>query len=513
MKTNLFILLLCCSISTYAQSFEWIQTPPINFNSSPSLIGYPTACDSFGNIYVAGFENNSYNYTDIFGDVFYNKYDAFGQLLFSKTFTGKGQVYAIETDSSGNTYLAFSYIQTITIDDTTLSTTNQGVEPVLLKFDANGTLVWHISITSFNSSINYFKSIAIDNADAIYICYDNYNYSYVKKLDTNGNVLLTIEQQNVNIVSSVSVDDEGFIYTAGGCANSNSKYANVTVPAPFSYNTYLAKYSPTGVFQWVKYVQDITCSEPQVKAKSQNEVYFSSTLYGAYSFDAITAEGPLNGSDFFLAKLNSSGNFQWVKEVPGDGRAFIGKRNFLSLDNLGNIYFAGSTSGTVNWGNSIVTTSTIYQDALVLKYNSSGTILMAKTAGGVDTDRFDGVSTNDLGDIYVSGIFRGTSAFDAIEHVEENQYKFYPVLSKINYSNLALSSFVSETALLYPNPSHDYFYIQDAKTNTKAAIYSITGEKIRVMEINSSPISIRDLASGTYFLRLENGRVYRFIKF
>ena len=58
-------------IFVHSQSFEWVKTPPINFNSSPSLIGYPTACDTFGNIYVTGFVNNAYNYTDIFGDLFY----------------------------------------------------------------------------------------------------------------------------------------------------------------------------------------------------------------------------------------------------------------------------------------------------------------------------------------------------------------------------------------------------------------------------------------------------------
>jgi hypothetical protein len=514
MKKYLSFWLFIFTLSMHAQSFEWIQTPPITLNSSPSLIGYTTTCDSFGNIYVTGFQNNAYSYTDIFGDLFYNKYDASGQLIFSKTFTGKVQVYDIKSDSSGNIYLAVAYIQTMTIGNTTISTSNAGVKPELLKFDSSGSLLWHLDITSFNSSINHFKSIAIDNSDAVYICFDNYNYSYVKKLDSNGTVLLTIEQQNVNIISSVSVDNEGYIYTAGGCANSNSKYANVTVPATFSYNTYVAKYSPNGVYQWVKYVQDITCSEPQVKAKSQNEVYFSSTLYGAYSFGSIIAEGPTNfGYDFFLAKLNSSGVFQWVKEVPGAGKVFIGKRNFLNLDTTGNIYFAGSTSGDVNWGNNITTSSTIYQDALVLKYSPSGTILLAKTAGGTDTDRFDGIATNNLGDIFISGIFRGTTNFDAIQHVETDQYKFYPVLSKINISNLNTVESDLQTSIIYPNPTSNYFYIQDAKKYSKGEIYSILGQKVTSFDVSSSPISIEELAKGTYFIKLDGVKIFKLIKY
>jgi hypothetical protein len=512
MKKLYLSLALLNIVFVHSQSFEWVKTPPINFNSSPSLIGYPTACDAFGNIYATGFVNNAYNYTDIFGDLFYNKYDNLGQLLFSKTITGKAQVYDIQTDSSGNTYVAAAYIQSMTIDNTSISTSSQGVKPLLLKFNANGTLLWQIELSTFNSTINHFESIAIDNADAVYICYDNYNYSYVKKLDANGNVLLTIEQQNVNVISSVSVDNEGYIYTAGSCANSNSKYANVTVPATFSYTTYVAKYSPTGVYQWVKYVQDITCPDPQVKAKSQNEVYFCSTLNGAYSFDTIIAEGPTGGYDFYIAKLNATGNFQWVREIPGAGRAFVGKRNYLNLDVAGNIYFAGSTSGTVNWGNNITTIATIYQDGLVLKYDANGTIMMAKTAGGTDTDRFDGVTINNSGDIFVSGIVRGTSNFDAIQHAETDPYKFYPILAKINTSNLNTTSFDLGKVIVYPNPTKDYFTIQNAKMDSKGEIYTVLGTKIKDFEINSSPISIQELAKGTYFIKLEGSKTLKLIK-
>ncbi len=512
MKKILLLLVLLNTFLINSQSFEWVKTNPIVFNSSPSLIGYPTTCDIFGNTYVTGFVNNAYNNTEIYGDLFYTKYDTSGQLLFTKTFAGKAQVYNIQTDSSGNTYLAIAYIQSLTIDNTTISTANQSPKPILLKFNSIGALLWHIDITSYNSTINHFKSITIDSNDAVYIGYDNYNYSYVKKLDPNGNVLLTIEQQNVSIISSVSVDNEGYIYTAGSCANSNSRFANVTVPATFTYNTYVAKYAPSGVYQWVKFVQDITCPEPQVKAKSQDDVYFSSTLNGPYSFGNITAQGPNGGYDIFITKLNTTGTFQWVREAPGSGRAFVGKRNFLNLDTSGNVYFVGSTSGTVNWGNNITTTSTIYQDGLLLKYDSNGTILMAKTAGGSDTDRFDSVTTNNLDAIFVSGIVRGTSNFDAIQLVEPDPLKFYPILAKINFPNLNSTLFNSKSVVLFPNPTLDYFYIENAKMYSKGAIYNILGEKIKDFEINTTPVSVSDLSVGTYIIKLEDNKTFKLIK-
>lgn len=512
MKKLLSFYLLIFSGFLHAQAFEWIQTPAITFNSSANLIGYPTTCDAAGNVYLTGFLNNAFNYTDIFGDLFYNKYNDAGQLLFSKTFTGKAQVYDIQADWAGNTYLALAYIESLTLDNTTISSGITSATQELLKLDANGNLLWHLPMTSFNSTINHFKSIAVDATDAVYICFDNYNTSYVKKLDGNGTVLLSIEQQNVNLISSVSVDNEGNIYTAGGCANSNSKYAGVTVPASFLYNTYVAKYSPTGVYQWVKFVQDTTCSEPQVAANSPDQVYFSSALYGAYTFGSLMAEGPVNFSyDIFIAKLNSSGTFQWVKEVPGAGKAFVGKRKFLKVDNTGNVYFAGSTAGTVNWGNSVTTNSTIYQDGLFLKINPSGTVLLAKTAGGSDTDRFDGITVNNSGNIFVSGLMRGTSTFDALQHIESNAFLFYPIIAKYNTINLSNPNFVEPAIVIYPNPAQDYFSIQNSLANS-GEIFSLVGQKVADFELNASPICIRTLSPGIYLVKLNNGGSCRLVK-
>lgn len=201
-----------------------------------------------------------------------------------------------------------------------------------------------------------------------------------------------------------------------------------------------------------------------------------------------------------------------MREAPGNGKAFVGKRNYLNLDTSGNIYFVGSTYGTVNWENNITTVSTFYQEGLLLKYDPNGTVLMAKIAGGVDSDRFDGVTTNTLGDIFVSGIVRGTSNFDTIQLLESDPFKFYPILAKINNSNLNYSQFDRETYIIYPNPTKDSFSIKNAKMYSKGEIHTILGSKIKTFEIIESPISIQELANGTYFIKLEGYKTFKLIK-
>lgn len=147
MKKTTLILFLFIAMATRAQTFEWVKTPPITFNSNPDMIGYATTCDPSGNIYTMGFKENTFLYSEIFGDLFYNKYDNTGQLQFSKTFTGHATIYNAVADSQGNILVAAGYVNIMTVGDLALNTVDQGVQALLLKFDPDGNLLWHQHMT------------------------------------------------------------------------------------------------------------------------------------------------------------------------------------------------------------------------------------------------------------------------------------------------------------------------------------------------------------------------------
>ena len=82
-------------------------------------------------------------------------------------------------------------------------------------------------------------------------------------------------------------------------------------------------------------------------------------------------------------KLNSSGDLQWVTQLGDTTLGFTGGDNSeydacvsIALDDSGNSYCAGSTSGALgeaNGGSS---------DAFVMKLNSSGTLQWVRQLGG-----------------------------------------------------------------------------------------------------------------------------------
>lgn len=512
-KNYLLSLLLLFQLVTQAQTFEWLRTPSITFSMNPGMISYPNATDHQGNTYVCGFKNNATAYTDIFGNLALLKYDTNGTLVSTKNINGDVHAYKLVTDNAGNLYMAVTYLTSITIDNFNLTTNLLNVNPLLLKFNANGELLWHKVIPG--DFTQHFNAITIDSQQNVFIGYDDYQNSFIEKLDANGNLLQLITQTQVKLLSAVSIDTEGNIYAAGSCAEMNANFNGTNMPAPFLYNVYVVKYNPTGQMQWMHYVEDITCPEPMVIARTPDEVYFSSHLFDAFSIGDITCEGPMGNYDFFLAKFNSTGTVQWVKEVPGSGGAEIGQRNFLTLDNQGNIYVAGKTQGTIQWNTNVSSQTQVgsNSDVLILKYSPQGNVLWAKTAGGNSEDRTDGISILADGSVMVSGMANDIINFDNLQ-AGTDDFQYYPFLAKLNPATLDVPNHNQNSLVVYPNPTKDFITISSNGYRGKAELFSILGQIFEIFEISNDQtvLNLSEVATGTYFLKL-NQQVVKVVRY
>lgn len=526
MKNTITLLsALFMSILSQAQepTFTWVTTPEFELSFNPEMVGYVNAVDNSGNIYMAGFMNNGTPCSpEIMGNLLYNKYDTEGEVVFSKTFNGTGAIFNLKIDSDDNTLMALGFQDNITINNTTITAPIPfQTKLLLIKLDSNGELLWYYEPVMENAEewdvVTDFRGITTDSNNNIYIAYDNFFNSFITKLTSEGDELFTITQNNVNRITSVSVDPSGNIYAAGSCATINATYAGVAVSPSgqnFAYNTYVVKYSSTGEYQWLKYVEDITCPTPQVVAYSDNEIYFSSYLTGNLMFDDITTDGGNAFVDFFLAKLNAIGTYQWVREVPGTtGNAELGNRNYLNTDSEGNIYISGKTRWETDWGNGIVTnTEGFSSDALILKYTPQGNLTLVKTINGSGESRVDNIVVNDSGDIFVAGISYGTTLFDNIEY-QADEFTSFSYMAKLTTNSLGLEQNNINGLALYPNPSANYIHINGIQENSKGSIYNTLGQKVKDFEIQpSESIDISDLSKGTYIIKPEGYSSIKFIK-
>ena len=522
MKKAIFLLsLFFPGMFCFAQTFEWVKTPTINMTLHPGMTGYCTTSDAQNNVYLVGLKENPLPRTEQLGTLMYTKYTAAGEELFSKTITGDAGVYNMAADSQNNVVMLIGYYNGIAIGDVAITALPEEVADmrfVVAKFDASGNLAWYhkLNTTEEYNWVMDARGIATDAQNNIYIGYDNYDDSFITKYSADGVAQFTITQQGAARLTSVSVDNEGNIYAAGACADPVTTFNGTPAELINDYNTYVVKYSSSGAYQWHKSVQDITCPIPVVVARTPNEVYFSSYLYGAYAFDDITTEGGLGaGEDFFLAKLNAAGNYQWVREVPGEGQATPGNRNFLTLDAAGNVYFAGQGNGDTQWNSTIATTSEMWgaKNAMVLKYSPEGEVLAALTAGGSGfINHADAVTVNSGGEVFISGICDNTVTFGSIVH-EASMYYKYPFLAKITMGIMGTKNPDKSAIALYPNPANDLVHLTGLQQTIRGTIINTLGQKVQDFEAGpNAAINIPALTKGTYFIKTENNTTIKLIK-
>ncbi len=168
-------------------------------NSGNSIIA-----DSNSNIYVTGrFGGNisfgNYNFTsDGSRDVFLMKMDLNGNIIWVRAFGSQSHWdngFSVATDILGNVYVTADFYNTVTIDGTTITTSED--DPTLIaKFNNSGVLCWmnYIINTGWSSTNRYNKAIFVNNPNNVYV-YGTYRSSYVFN-DSNYDIFLVKYNEN-----------------------------------------------------------------------------------------------------------------------------------------------------------------------------------------------------------------------------------------------------------------------------------------------------------------------------
>jgi hypothetical protein len=144
-------------------------------------------------------------------------------------------------------------------------------------------------------------------------------------------------------------------------------------------------------------------------------IYSTGFFTGTVDFDpgdGIANLTSLGFNDIFILKLNSDGNFLWVKHLSGTNSEAAAS---IAIDREGNVITSGNFAGTVDFdpGSSVANLSSIGDDdVFISKLDSSGNYIWAKSFGGSGRDSGVNLAVDNNGNICVTGIFSTTVDFD-----------------------------------------------------------------------------------------------------
>ena len=332
---------------------EWTKQE----GSSGDDYAYGVAVDSSDNIYVTGYTDKKLHGNNNSGrhDMFLVKYNSSGTRQWTKQLgtSNNERAYAVATDSSDNIYvtgvtwggLDGSTKPSYCMGYATAKASQECTDIFLVKYNSSGTKQWVKQLEGSSKSYDKSQGLAVDSSDNIYVAG----------------------------------------YTNGGLDGNTSSG---------KYDILLVKYNSSGSKQWLQqFGSSNNDMGLEVNVDSKANIYVTGKTEGG--LDGNTNSGK---DDIFLVKYNSSGTKQWTQQL---GTPTFDEGNGVAVDSSDNIYVSGWTRGKLD-------TYAGGDDAIVIKYNSSGTKQWTRQFGSSnDSDHGAGVTVDSSGNIYVTGYTSG----------------------------------------------------------------------------------------------------------
>ncbi len=271
--------------------------------------------------------------------------------------------------------------------------------------DSNGNII--VAGTYSDSSIT-FGSFTVYNSH--YMQTD----IYVAKFDPSGNALWLKSGGGVNndVPQSICTDINGSVYITGQTPSPTITFGSITLINSSANNMFIVKYDSNGNELWGKNANASTTNGDVgygVGADPSGNVIISGYYYDTVTFGTTTLISA-GGWDAFLIKYDTNGNLLWGKS---EGSTGFETSYALNVDGSGNIIMAGVFfSPSVTFGSFTVTnavSSGSSCDIYVVKYDSLGNVMWAKSGNGNNADYVYSVSSDLSGNIFITGGFNSTT--------------------------------------------------------------------------------------------------------
>jgi hypothetical protein len=406
--TFLFLILLLLHLQTDAQNMQWTkQMANTSDNGNNYANGNGVAVDANGNVYSVGtFFQDTIDFDPGAGTYFLespfrysayiSKLDASGNFVWARKFGGSNSTceakgHSIALDAAGNIYIFGAFTDTIDFDPgpaiQNLTTPPLSPNNFIVKLDNSGNLVWA-------------KQMAGDS---------------IGGGDEGGRI---------------AVDAQANIYLTGEFAGTVDfdPGPGVFDMTAITIDIFISKMDSSGDLLWAKQITSDSLSwgyGNSIAVDNVGNVYTTGDFHGTFDFNPGTGTDIFvdtgtyafnNALDIFITKHDSSGNFVWAKQLGNSSTGgCLGESFCLAVNTSGNIYLTGRFRGSIDFDPGPLTnfiSSASPGHIFVCRLDTSGNFDWVEQFGSNGRCTGTYITTDNTGDIYVTGTFASTVDFD-----------------------------------------------------------------------------------------------------
>ena len=433
--------------------WEWVSSAG---GTSLSEGGTAISFDSSGDVFLTGY----FGGTATFGsnsiassggrDIFVAKLSRDGSWLWVVKAGGSSDTVpsGIGIDSGGNAYIIGAFKGTINFGSSISLTSAEYKDCFISKVNNQGTWQWAENVAA--SGPNVYPAcdstgIVVEPNGNSFIFgqhYNNLSFGSSFNLAHMGNTDVFVAGisnsgswqwarsgggPGYEMSGGIALDTSGNVYITGtfGGANASASFGISTITSDGSTDVFIAKLSNSGSWQWaVNSGGSGGEASNGIATDSSGNSYVTGTFEGPTSFGSTSLNG-IWGIDIFVAKVSTTGAWQWAVEAGGTSQS--GERPYgITVDSNGDSYLTGVLyANQTNFGASILTnngSSVLF----VAKLNSTGAWQWAISAGGPSGDNQGyAVAVYSSGLVYVTGVFSETVQFGDINVTTSGGYDIF----------------------------------------------------------------------------------------
>jgi len=329
---------------------------------------------------------------------------------------------------------------------------------------------------------------------------------WVVKLNASGDIQWqnTIGGNDTDILTSLQQTTDGG-YILGGQSTSNIS-GDKTEYCLGAIDYWVVKLNSTGDVQWQNtiggYNSDLFTSIQQ----TADEGY----IIGGYSWSPLSGdktEHSLGNIDYWVLKLNATGDIQWQNTIGGTG--FDQLYSIQQTADGG--YILGGNSDSQISGDKIENNMGI-EDYWVLKLDATGVIQWQNTIGGNNSDRLRACQqTADGG--YILGGFSGSNISGDKTEICWGSYDYWIIKLAPETVPTGEAPPAYTGVTIYPNPTTDVLFVR-CETATTLCLQNTIGQILTTQTIlGQGEIDLSRYPNGIYFLMdMETGIGHKILK-
>jgi len=447
------------------------------------------------------------------GDYWVVKLDNSGNIQWQKSLGGSGYDYPydIQQTSDGG-YIVAGRTQSNNGDVTGYHGSVYS-DFWVVKLDANGNIQWQKTIGGNSEDIAYSIKQTSDggyivagqssstDGDAIgHLSYNNTDL-WIVKINSIGNIQW--QKSFGGYGTELALDAKQTSdggYIVAGATDSNS--GDVTLLYG-EYDYWVLKLDSTGNLQWQKTFGGSGTDSAQSVIQTSDGGYMVAGLSRSGNGLVHDHYGNLYTNDAWIIKLDASGNIVWKKSKGGTGNDVA---NFIKEVPDGGYVFAGYSSSDDGDAAGNPTGSANFW---IVKIDNNGNVIWQKSMGGSLADFGESMSQTSDGGFIITGSSYSNNG-DLTFHYGNPTYPDIWVV-KLGPEVLSTNETNFEKFSIYPNPATDKLFVSGLSSDEKYEIYSVTGQKLTNGITSQFTVNVNDLQKGGYFIQIKDKK-QKFIK-